>query len=63
MNLSPVFDQYLHYKTLPILEFMEIQGKTDARWTRPMPKISMPVKVRVKGGEYKFITPTDSLNR
>jgi aminopeptidase N len=59
MNLAPVFDQYLHYKTLPILEIMFREGKSYARWTSTDAKdFAMPVKVRVKGGDYKFITPT-----
>ncbi len=59
INLAPVFDQYLHYKTLPILEIMFREGKPYARWTSADAKgFAMPVKVRVKSGDYKFITPT-----
>jgi aminopeptidase N len=59
INLSPVFDQYLHYKTIPILEFTTREGKTLCKWTNADAKgFNMPVRVRVKGGDYKFITPT-----
>jgi aminopeptidase N len=59
INLSPVFDQYLHYKTIPILEFTTRAGKTLCKWTNADAKgFNMPVKVRVKGGDYKFIIPT-----
>ncbi|HMG08364.1 MAG TPA: M1 family metallopeptidase, partial [Mucilaginibacter sp.] len=58
-NLSPVFDQYLHYKNIPILEFTTREGKTLCKWTNADAKgFNMPVRVRVKGGDYKFITPT-----
>ncbi|MGF7042355.1 M1 family metallopeptidase [Mucilaginibacter lappiensis] len=59
INLSPVFDQYLHYKNIPILEFTTREGKTLCKWTNADAKgFNMPVRVRVKGGDYKFITPT-----
>jgi len=57
MDLKPVFDQYLHYRTLPILEFMTVNGKLLCRWTSCVEGFNMPVKVRIKGGEYQFITP------
>ncbi|MDB5285306.1 MAG: family metallopeptidase [Mucilaginibacter sp.] len=57
-NLAPVFDQYLKYAVIPTLEFMTLRGKLMCRWIANAPSFSMPVKVRIKGGEYKFITPT-----
>jgi len=56
-NLLPVFDQYLHYPNLPILEFAAINGKLSCKWIADARGFNMPVKVRVKGGAYKFITP------
>jgi aminopeptidase N len=56
-DLLPVFDQYLHYTTLPKLEFMMINGKLNCRWIADTGEFSMPVKVRIKGGAYKFIKP------
>ncbi|SDE40449.1 Peptidase family M1 [Mucilaginibacter pineti] len=58
INLLPVFDQYLHYKNLPTLEFATKGGKLQSRWIADAKDFTMPVQVRVKGGEYKFITPT-----
>ncbi len=60
MNLLPVFDQYLHYKTLPTLEFMAKGGKLLCRWQADVKNFKMPVRVRVKGGEYQYIKPTMS---
>jgi len=58
INLSPVFDQYLHYRTIPILEFITRDGKLSCRWIAEAKGFNMPVKVKVKGGEYQFIKPT-----
>jgi len=57
-KLLPVFDQYLHYKNLPTLEFANRDGKLLSRWIADANGFSMPVLVKVKGGEYQFITPT-----
>jgi aminopeptidase N len=32
MNLLPIFDQYLHYADLPVVEFATINGKLSAKW-------------------------------
>ncbi|MBS1526854.1 MAG: M1 family metallopeptidase [Bacteroidetes bacterium] len=58
MDLKPVFDQYLHYRNLPILEFMnDRKGVLTCRWQSNVKGFNMPVRVRVKGGEYQFIKP------
>jgi aminopeptidase N len=57
-NLSPVFEQYLKYKNLPILDFTFMRGKLYCRWIADAKGFKMPVKVRIKGGEYEFISPT-----
>jgi aminopeptidase N len=57
-DLSPIFDQYLHYKNIPILNFMYMRGKLYCRWIADAKGFNMPVRVRVKGGDYQFITPT-----
>lgn len=58
IDLKPVFAQYLKHRGLPILDFMFMHGKLYCKWIADVPDFNMPVKVRVKGGEYKFITPT-----
>jgi len=57
-NFNPVFEQYLKYKNLPILDFMFMRGRLYCRWIADVKDFNMPVKVKIKGGEYKFITPT-----
>jgi aminopeptidase N len=56
-NLTSVFDQYLNYKNIPTLEFMTLGGKFMCRWIADAQDFNMPVKVKIKGGEYKYITP------
>ncbi len=58
INLSPVFEQYLKYKELPVLNFMFIRGKLQCRWIANAKGFKMPVRVKIKGGEYQFITPS-----
>jgi aminopeptidase N len=56
-NLKPVFDQYLNYKNIPVLDFMFSDGMLYCRWMADVKNFNMPVKVRIKGGQYQFITP------
>ncbi|MBC6606063.1 M1 family metallopeptidase [Hymenobacter sp. BT188] len=58
LNLTPVFDQYLRHNTLPVLEFRFENGKTFCRWVANVSDFAMPVRVRTRGGEYQFISPT-----
>jgi aminopeptidase N len=58
IKLLPVFDQYLHYKNIPVLEFMTIEGKLNCRWIADAKGFNMPVRVKIKGGVYQFISPT-----
>ncbi len=56
INLNPVFDQYLHYTNLPVLEFTTVKDQLYCRWIANADGFTMPVKIRAKGGEYKFVT-------
>lgn len=57
IDLTTVFDQYLKHPHVPTLNFITINGKLMCRWIADVPGFAMPVKVRIKGGEYKFINP------
>jgi aminopeptidase N len=57
-DFTKVFDQYLRHTSLPTLEIRFEDGKTLARWVSEVPGFDMPVRVRLKGGEYRFIKPT-----
>ena len=57
-DLSKIFAQYLNFRTLPILEIRFEKGRPLCRWQASVPGFDMPVRVRVKGGAYRFATPT-----
>lgn len=61
-NLTPVFDQYLKFHTLPVLEFMEKEGQLSCRWIAEAKDFNMPVKVKVKDGGYQMIFPTNQFS-
>ena len=58
INLAPIFEQYLNYKELPKLEFATINNKLNSRWIANVEAFNMPIRIRAKGGSYKFIKPT-----
>jgi aminopeptidase N len=57
INFTTVFDQYLRHTNLPTLEIYTVKSKLYCRWIGCVPGFTMPVKMRIKGGEYKYITP------
>jgi aminopeptidase N len=63
LKLLPVFDQYLRYKGLPTLQVIWKDGKPYCKWIADASGFNMPVRVRVKGGEYKLINPTTTLQQ
>ncbi|GAA4325547.1 M1 family metallopeptidase [Mucilaginibacter gynuensis] len=60
-NFSSVFAQYLKHKELPILEFVTMNKKLYCRWIASEETFDMPVRVKLKGGEYQFISPKTRL--
>jgi len=58
IDLSNVFAQYIQHSTIPTLEFRMENGKLWGRWIADIPEFDMPVRVRVKGGEYRMIKPS-----
>ncbi|RYE05477.1 MAG: M1 family peptidase, partial [Sphingobacteriaceae bacterium] len=54
INFSPVFDQYLHYKNIPTLEFRFQDKQLLGRWVSDVNGFTMPARIRVKDGEYQF---------
>ncbi|MGI4875734.1 MAG: M1 family metallopeptidase [Janthinobacterium lividum] len=54
-DYSRVFAQYLNYATLPTLELRQEQGRVIGRWIAAVPGFDLPVRLRVKGGEYKLL--------
>ena len=56
-DLLPVFDQYLRTTQIPVIEFSTIQGQLNAKWNANATGFAMPLRVRIKGGEWQFIQP------
>ncbi|RKR81643.1 peptidase M1-like protein [Mucilaginibacter gracilis] len=61
MDLTTIFDQYLRHKNIPVLEFRFDNDKTYCRWIADVNGFTMPVKVRAKGGQYIYISPSTYL--
>lgn len=58
-DLSPVFAQYVRHANIPTLEFhFDADGKVLCRWIADEAGFDMPVRIRIKGGAYRFIQPT-----
>jgi aminopeptidase N len=59
LNLTPIFDQYLRYATLPALElrFEENDGSLSYRWKAEIKEFAMPVKVG-RRTDWQLIRPT-----
>ena len=56
LNLQPIFDQYLRYKTIPMLE-VRLKGKTlEARWKTETVNFEMPVGLIADGKEVRINT-------
>ena len=59
VDVSTIYEQYVKHTNIATLEFnFDKNGNVSARWIADVPRFTMPVKVRTKGGEYQFITPT-----
>ncbi|TCC93478.1 M1 family peptidase [Pedobacter frigiditerrae] len=57
-DFTKVFDQYLKHTNLPILEIRVLDGKATARWIADVKGFDMPVRLKVKGGDFKFYNLT-----
>ncbi|WP_306350267.1 M1 family metallopeptidase [Flavobacterium sp. '19STA2R22 D10 B1'] len=45
LNLTPIFDQYLRYKNLPVLELRKKKGQLEYRWKTDVTNFKMPIDV------------------
>ena len=61
-DLSRVFAQYVRHANIPTLAFFFDQdGTVLCRWIADVAGFDMPVRIRLKGGEYQFIRPSTAL--
>lgn len=60
IDLQPIFAQYLYFSDLPGLEIKKNGKGIVARWKSDVKGFSMPIRIRKKGGEYRFVTLTSN---
>jgi aminopeptidase N len=60
IDFTTFFDQYLHRSTLPILVFTTFNGSLYCHFTSCTPGLTMPVRMRTKGGDYTFVNVSTS---
>ncbi|HYG40117.1 MAG TPA: M1 family metallopeptidase [Cytophagales bacterium] len=67
LDLTPVFDQYLNYTSLPELLIKPIMENgvlnIEYKWNADVKDFNMPVKVSLSKGKTGFIYPTTSLKK
>jgi aminopeptidase N len=64
VDVSTIYEQYVKHPNIATLEFnFDKSGNVSARWIADVPNFKMPVKIRTKGGEYQFITPSRQWTR
>ncbi|WP_379085098.1 M1 family metallopeptidase [Pedobacter sp. UC225_65] len=59
LKLDKVFDQYLRYSKIPVLEYKIANGTLSYRWITDVAGFDMPVKVTLKADQYTLIKPTN----
>ncbi|MGV9004914.1 M1 family metallopeptidase [Flavobacterium sp.] len=57
MNLTPIFNQYLRYTTLPKLEILQAKNSLKYRWISDDTGFQMPVELIINGTK-RWIEPT-----
>ena len=62
-DLRKIFEQYLTTIQIPALEYAIEGGAVRYRWTNVVPGFNMPVKVRLAGSGYTWISPTEQWQR
>ncbi len=59
LKLDKVFDQYLRYSKIPVLEYKIADGNLSYRWVTDVKGFDMPVKVSLKADSYTLIKPSN----
>lgn len=58
-DLRPVFEQYLYYWELPVLQYNFVDGRVEYRWQADVADFDMPVKIRTPEGMHTIIPTTE----
>jgi len=62
MNLTPVFNQYLHYVDIPLLEIKRNKKSIEYRWVADVIDFNMPVDINLKGEKIR-LHPTNTWSK
>lgn len=54
LNLTPIFNQYLKYPSIPLLEFKQINGKLFYKWKVDVPDFNMPIDINVSSKKIRI---------
>ena len=61
INLTPVFNQYLRYNTIPTLELKKEKGKLSYRWITQEPNFNMPIDISINNKIIRLL-PSNNWN-
>ncbi|HCN83113.1 MAG TPA: peptidase M1 [Sphingobacteriaceae bacterium] len=56
-DLTKIFDQYLRYKDLPVLELKRSGNSISYRWNADVADFDMPVRIKISDKDWMFIRP------
>jgi aminopeptidase N len=54
LNLTPIFNQYLNYQNIPILEYKIEKNKIDYRWKTDVSDFEMPIILKIGSKEIRL---------
>ena len=54
INLTPVFNQYLKYTSIPKLEFRGRNSNIEFRWKTEEPNFAMPIDITIKNKKIRL---------
>ncbi len=54
LNLTPIFNQYLNYKNIPIFEIQKIKNKFQYRWKTDVENFNMPIDIVYKSKKMRL---------
>lgn len=58
MDLSKMYDQYLRYAQIPILEYQKVGSQVSYRWLSDVSDFDMPIRIK-RGNNWVWIKPTN----
>lgn len=59
MNLTPVFNQYLRFASIPKFEYKISKNKLAYKWKATAADFSMPIDIKIKGEKIRLTPTTD----